>query len=128
MTIAKVFSIPESKEYYFDEGCYILEMLNTESDPEVSIARARVNAGCTTRYHALKGVTERYVIQQGEGLVTVGDGLEQKVQAGSVVLIPPETRQRIKNVGEDALVFLAICSPRFTLACYQDLETDLENG
>ena len=31
-------------------------------------------------------------------------------------------RQRIKNFGQDDLLFLAICSSRFTVEAYEDLE------
>lgn len=122
MSKTKIINVPESEEYYFQEGCHILEMLNSESDTEVSIARVKVEAGRTTRFHRLKGVTERYVVQQGQGRVAVGDEFEEDVQAGSVVVIPAGVRQRIHNSGNEPLIFLAICSPRFTLECYQDLE------
>lgn len=39
-----------------------------------------------------------------------------------MVLIPPETPQRITNIGNVDLIFLAICTPRFIPACYQDVE------
>jgi len=122
MTSGEVHNVPESKEYFFEEGCFILEMLNTTSDPEVSIARARVEPGKTTRFHRLIGVTERYVIQQGSGIVSVGDDHTQGVQAGCVVVIPAGVRQKIYNSGSDDLVFLAICSPRFTPNCYEDCD------
>ncbi|KZY59433.1 cupin, partial [Oleiphilus sp. HI0061] len=115
-----IYRTPEREEYYFHEGCYILEMLNTDDDPALSIARARVEPGKTTRWHALTEVSERYVIQQGSGKVYVGD-LEQQVSAGDVVLIPQGIRQKIYNDGEGDLVFLAVCTPRFMPACYEDL-------
>jgi len=117
-----IFLAKESDEYYFDEGCFILEMLNSESDPEVSIARARVEAGKTTRVHRLQGVTERYVIQQGKGVVTVGNQAGELVCVGGIVVIPAGEKQSIYNPGPEPLVFLAICSPRFTLECYQDVD------
>jgi len=122
MVCGEVHNVPESKEYFFEEGCFILEILNTASDPDVSIARARVESGKTTRFHCLNGVTERYVIQQGSGLVYIGDDSAQVVQTGSVVVIPAGVRQKIYNTGSDVLVFLAICSPRFTPECYEDCD------
>lgn len=110
----------EEQEYYFKEGCFILELLNSEIDPEVSIARARVEVGGTTRLHRLQGVTERYLVLSGEGRVEV-DQIEEQVTAGSVVVIPAGCRQSIHNTGGEELVFLAICSPRFEAACYEDL-------
>ena len=50
-------------EYYFEEGCYITELHNRADDPAVSVARARVPPGVTTRWHTLGGITERYVIE-----------------------------------------------------------------
>lgn len=110
-------------EYYFDEGCHILELLNSNDDPLVSIARARVSSGQTTRWHKLLDTSERYLIIAGEGKVEIG-GLEPAlVSPGDLVLIPPDTAQRITCTSTDELVFYAICSPRFTKVSYMDLES-----
>ena len=109
-------------EYWFDEGCWISEWWNTSDDPTLSIARARVPAGGATRWHRLKGATERYAILSGRGRVEVGDAPPRDVGPGDVVLIPAGTRQRIANHGSGDLVFLALCTPRFTRADYEDLE------
>lgn len=84
----------------------------------MSIARARVESGKTTKWHYLRGVTERYVILEGVGSVEVGNLEPQEVSVGDVVIIPPEVHQRISNIGEDDLIFLAICSPRFDESIY----------
>ncbi|MBN2704403.1 MAG: cupin domain-containing protein [Pontiellaceae bacterium] len=114
------------QEVYTDEQCHILECSNLPDDPEVSIARARVEPDVTTRWHRLKDTSERYYILSGRGRVEVGDLAPQEVSAGDVVLIPPNCRQRISNLGSDDLLFLAICSPRFVPEAYEDIEdTDL---
>lgn len=110
------------QEYWFDEGCFILECANSPADPALSIARARVLPGGVTRWHLLHGITERYLIQSGRGVVEVGDLDAQEVGPGDVVIIPPGCRQRIRNSGETELIFLALCSPRFQPEAYQDLE------
>ena len=46
-------------EYFFAEGCFITEWWNTSADEAVSVARARVEPGATTRWHRLRGATER---------------------------------------------------------------------
>ena len=111
----------KSREYYFDEGCFITELSNTSDDPELSIARARVEPGVTTKWHSLKDTTERYVILEGIGRVEVGNLEPQEVTAGDIVIIPPGERQRISNIGEGGLIFLAICSPRFDESVYVSL-------
>ena len=113
---------PTATESFFAEGCFITEWWNSTADPEVSVARARVEPGVTTRWHRLRGVTERYLILEGRGRVEVGDLPPEDVEPGAVVLIPPGTRQRITNTGEADLIFLAVCTPRFTLAGYEDVE------
>lgn len=114
----------ESAEYFFEEGCFILELSNSPDDPALSIARARVEAGSKTRWHRLSGVIERYVILSGSGSVEVGEEPPAGVSAGDVVTIPAMTSQRIINTGESDLVFLAICTPRFQRDCYQPLEQE----
>ena len=113
---------PDPKnEYWFDEGCFILELSNSPEDPELSIARARVLPGMTTRWHRLSGITERYVILKGEGSVEVGAGEPMTVHPGDVVLIPPMCPQRITNTGIRDLEFLALCTPRFVRAAYEEI-------
>ena len=88
----------------------------------MSIARARVESGVTTRWHRVTDTLERYVILDGVGRMEIGDFPPQEVQAGDVVMIPPSVRQRIANVGPADLVFLAICTPRYQPGAYQDAE------
>ena len=111
-----------NKEFYTFERCYITELSNSSDDPEVSIARARLEPGATTRWHRLRGTAERYCIVQGEGRVEVGDLPAQEVGAGDVVLIPSMCGQRITNMGSEDLVLLAICTPRFSKDVYEDLD------
>ena len=112
---------PDS-EYYFEEGCFIIEQLNSTADPDLSIAQARVSPGGQTRWHSLVNTVERYQILSGTGLVEVGDQAPTQVTSGDTVVIPAGVRQRIRNVGEDDLIFLALCTPRFIPENYQDLE------
>lgn len=112
----------EADEYYFDEGCFILELSNIPADPSVSIARARVKPGMTTKLHRLIGVVERYVMLSGNAVVEIGGLPPQAISAGDVVIIPPQCSQRISNTGTVDLIFLAICSPRFTHEVYEALE------
>ena len=111
-------------EYWFEERCHITAWWNTPADAAVSIARARVEPGVTTRLHRLKGVTERYVILEGKGCVEVAGAAPLEVSAGDVVVVPPGASQRIRNVGTRDLVFLAICTPRFTRDVYEDIDPD----
>lgn len=120
-----VLRIQPGAEFHTPEDCWILELSNSPADPQLSIARARVAPGVTTRWHRVRGTAERYVIVEGTGQVEVADLPPREVGAGDVVLIPPGARQRIANSGARDLVFLAICTPRFVPEAYEDLETAL---
>jgi len=114
-TILKTSS---TDEYYFDEGCYILEYSNAEEDPDVSIARARVLPNTETQLHKLSQTIERYLILEGTGEVTLGDPNSNTlncatVSNGDVIIIPKNCPQAIRNTGENDLIFLVICTPRF---------------
>ncbi len=118
----KIVRSDSGSEFYTDEGCYILELSNVAEDEAVSIARARVEPGVTTGLHRLRGVTERYLILKGKGQMQVGDLPPQDVGPGDVVLIPPGCPQRITNTGGEDMIFLAVCTPRFTPDIYEEVK------
>ncbi len=109
-------------EFDTKERCYIKELSNTVNDKLISIAEARVEAGITTAWHKLTAITERYIIISGQGRVEIEGLSPTDVIVGDIVIIPPDTAQRICNTGQDDLLFYAVCSPRFTPDCYIPLE------
>ncbi len=110
-----------SAEFWTPERCFILELSNNPLDPEVSIARARVEPAVTTQLHRLNGIAERYVVTSGEGVMHVGDEPPTAVAPGSVVWVPDGVRQRITNTGDSDLVFLCVCTPRYFEGAYEAL-------
>lgn len=111
-----------SEEFFTEEKCYITELSNSTDDSDASIARARLKPGVTTNWHRLRNTAERYYIISGQGRVEIGELSPQDVNAGDIVIIPPLCRQRITNVGTGDLIFLAICTPRFSISAYEDIE------
>ena len=85
-------------EVWTVERCYIAELLNTTSQPEVSLARTRVETGVTTQLHQLS-VHEWYVIESGHGTMRVGDEAPFAVGPGDTVTVPKHTPQQITNSG-----------------------------
>ena len=119
MTIAKFK--PET-EFATPERCHIVELINLPEDADCSIARARVQPGVMTQLHSLRGLTERYVIVQGEGRIEIGDQMAGTVAPLDIVHIPAGVSQRITNTGKADLIFLCICTPPFTPDVYVNLE------
>lgn len=108
-------------EAFTEERCFILEQWNHASDDDVSIARARVEPGVTTALHSLS-VHERYVVIRGQGRMEVEGLAPTPIESGDVVLVPAGNKQRVTNTGEDDLIFLCICTPRFEPRHYRDEE------
>ena len=117
---AAIHHLNQDREFYTSEGCYITELCNVPTDKEASLARARVAPGVTTRWHRLRGISERYVILEGRGRMEVGDLPATEVGPGDVVIIPPLCRQRITNLGEVDLIFLCVCIPGFQSEAYEE--------
>lgn len=132
----------ESEEVLTEERCHILEISGRSDDPDLSIARARVEPGVTTQLHALE-IAERYIIVSGQGEMELGGGQgpgggpmaegehaevsrpqaeRSVVRPGDVVLIPPGVPQRITNTGAEDLVFYCICTPAWEEEVYKSLE------
>lgn len=103
----------ESEEFMTEERCHILEILNEKDDRTQSIARARVAPGVTTALHKLKETSETYYIISGVGEVELDENHVRNVEVGDVVRIPADMPQRIKNIGDEDLVFLCFCVPAF---------------
>lgn len=111
----------DAEEFWTEERCYITELCNTEKLPESSLAIARVEAGVTTQWHALKGLTETYIVIEGKGRMEVGDEVFD-IETGDQVVIPPDCRQRVTALGDQQLRFYCLCVPRFFPESYVNLE------
>ena len=89
--------------------------------PEASLAVARVEPGVTTQLHRLDDICERYIVQQGTGVLEV-DGVKQTLNVGDQAVIPDGASQRIENTGTTDLLFYCLCTPRFLPESYVNLE------
>ena len=58
-------------------------------------------------------ICERCVILSGPGLVEIGTEKPCDITTDDEVIVPANALERIKNSGENDLLFIAICSPRF---------------
>ena len=108
-------------EFYIQENCFIAEILNHDSCPEVSVARARVLPGNATELHSLTDTHELYYILSGVGEMEVDGNVVGYVNQGDLIRIPGNITQRIKNMGSEDLIFLCICTPRFETSNYRAL-------
>lgn len=116
-----IYTTQPEQEYFLEEGCHIIEILNSESSKNLSIARARGVPGETTKLHHLQA-DEYYYILEGVGAVEVGGTSKHRVSSGDVVQIRAGETQRITNISDFDLIFLCICTPKFRPELYTSLE------
>lgn len=121
MTAERFVPKGSTGEFWTDERCFITELHNADVSPETSLAVARVEPGVTTQLHRLDGVTERYIVRKGDGMLEV-DGAKQHLREGDQFVIPAGAAQRIANTGSGDLEFYCLCTPRFFPASYVNLE------
>jgi mannose-6-phosphate isomerase-like protein (cupin superfamily) len=119
MITSPIFRLQEHVEFGTPERCFIVETLGI---PEMSVARARVEPGVTTAWHAVEGTVERYIMAEGRGRVWVGELPPEEVGPGDLVTIEAGVRQRNMNVGDRDLIFYCVCTPRFEQKNYRTLE------
>ncbi len=90
----------------------ILDRTNS-SARNLSLAEATLPPGTATVEHAHLQAEEIYYVLRGRGSMTLA-GEQREVGPGDGILIPPGTRHRIRNVGEEPLVFLCCCAPPYS--------------
>ncbi|MDY6965395.1 MAG: cupin domain-containing protein [Halobacteriota archaeon] len=87
----------------------LLNPLKEDIKIRYSLAHAEVEPGKITYPHRLK-TTEVYYILKGEGEMYIDDEVKE-VRPGQAIYIPPNSIQKIKNIGKYTLVFLCIVDP-----------------
>lgn len=105
----------DCETFVANDGCNIRELLhpmNDAVDLPFSLALATVDIGKQSYQHKLEQ-TEVYHILQGHGRMFVESEVCEVV-AGDVIVIPEQSLQWIKNIGNEPLVFTALVSPPWT--------------
>ena len=78
-----------------------------------SLAEATVPPGGETEEHYHRASEEIYLLTAGEGRLRLGEE-ESGVAAGDTVVIPPGTRHKLWNTGDEPLKLLCCCSPPYS--------------
>lgn len=90
----------------------IIHPIHHDKDPNIpySLAFAQLKPEDKSRPHTLTESTETYIIIRGKGEITVDDKKEP-IHSGSVIVVPPNSVQYLKNIGNELLEFFCIVSP-----------------
>jgi mannose-6-phosphate isomerase-like protein (cupin superfamily) len=100
------------------DGCLLAEVIHPTNDgtrADLSVARASLPPGQSTRPHLLEFV-EIYYVVSGQGIMHLGEE-QVPVEADSCIYLPPHTVQWLQNTSQDQdIVFLCICQPAYDAA------------
>jgi mannose-6-phosphate isomerase-like protein (cupin superfamily) len=105
-------NLKKCEEIIAGDNSILKELLNPLKDDIItsySLAHAKVKPGEITYAHKLKS-SEVYYVLKGKGEMYL-DNEKEKVRAGQIIYIPPNSVQRIKNTGMNDLIFLCIVDP-----------------
>jgi len=118
-----VKDLKDCKDIVAGDGSIVKEVFRPEKEGlgvGYSMAHARVLPGQITKLHSLNS-SEAYFILEGRGRMHI-DGEEREVVAGQYVFIPPNAKQKIRNIGKGELVFICIVSPPWKMENEKVLE------
>jgi len=101
--------------YITKDGSVIRELMHPTVHGNVmqSLAEATVAPGQRTLLHRHRQTEELYHVQQGSGLMTLGEQCVE-IQAGDTVAIPAGTYHSVLNSGDRPLILLCACSPAYS--------------
>lgn len=104
--------VTDCKEFVAQDMTILREVFhpkNDNIDTSFSIAHAKLDPGNMSKPHKLNA-NEVYYILKGEGVICISDKLTD-VKEGSVIFVPPNQKQYMKNTGSTNLEFLQIVDP-----------------
>ena len=104
--------VRDCDEIIAGDNTRLRELFNPQIDKlelRYSFAVATIAPGASSLEHRLKN-SEVYYFLAGRGEMQVGEETT-RVQAGRIVYVPPQTKQKVTNDGTEDLMFICIVDP-----------------
>lgn len=105
-------TLADRPEFLAGDHTLLRELLHPAKQPLAlgySVAHGTVAPGVRSKWHRLKS-SEVYYIIAGQGRLTVDDSVVV-VEAGSLIYVPPGSKQSLENSGPTAIEFLCLVDP-----------------
>ena len=111
----RIENLGRAESFVTKDGSEIRELAGvpTGNAENQSLAEATVPPGGETEEHYHRLSEEIYFFTHGSGRLRLGDE-ESEVTVGDTVVIPPGTRHKLWNTGEEPLKLLCCCSPPYS--------------
>ncbi len=119
-----IVNLTDAAPFITKDGSEIRELLahRNSAIANQSLAEARVPVGGATDEHYHVRTEEIYYITHGAGRMRIEDETRD-VGIGDAIAIPPGTRHKIWNTGDEVLRLLCSCAP-----CYEHDDTVITEG
>jgi len=107
-------NLDELPAFTTKDGSEIRELLAYRNSAirNQSLAEARLPIGSSTQEHYHVRTEEIYYITHGTGRMRI-EGDERDVKAGDAVAIPPGSKHKLSNTGNETLRLLCCCAPAY---------------
>lgn len=102
-----------------DHGETVWELIGrvaSQAETKHSFAICEIEPGAASRLHYHPVCEESYYITAGIAKMVIDDE-EKQLRSGDSILISPEQKHQIFNVGDKPLTFIAVCVPPWTPDC-----------
>ena len=111
----RIENLERAEPFVTKDGSEIRELAGfpTGNSKHQSLAEATVPPGGETEEHYHRASEEIYFFTHGSGRLRLGEE-ESDVTVGDTVVIPPETRHKLWNTGDEPLKLLCCCSPPYS--------------
>jgi mannose-6-phosphate isomerase-like protein (cupin superfamily) len=109
-----VRNLNEVPSFITKDGSEIRELLAHRNSVvrKQSLAEARVPITGATQEHYHRAAEEIYLITAGQGRMRL-DGEIRDVKPGDAIAIPPGSRHKLWNTGNEVLCLLCCCAPAY---------------
>ena len=107
-------NLGELSPFVTKDGSEIRELLAYRNSVirNQSLAEARLPVGASTQEHYHVRAEEIYYITHGTGRMRI-EGEMRDVKAGDAVAIPPGSKHKLWNTGNETLRLLCCCAPAY---------------
>jgi mannose-6-phosphate isomerase-like protein (cupin superfamily) len=107
-------NLNEAPSFITKDGSEIRELLAHRNSVirNQSLAEARVPVGASTQEHYHVQTEEIYYITQGAGRIRIA-GETRDVKPGDAIAIPPGSKHKLWNTGNEPLRLLCCCAPAY---------------
>jgi mannose-6-phosphate isomerase-like protein (cupin superfamily) len=111
----RIENLQRVEAFITKDGSEIRELAGvpTGNSRNQSLAEATVPPGGETEEHYHRVSEEIYFFTAGHGRLHLDDD-ETNVAPGDTVVIPPDTRHKLRNTGSEPLKLLCCCSPPYS--------------